>query len=146
MRAGHEVRLIPPNYIKPYLRRQKNDAADAAAIREAVTRPSMRFVPVKSQDQQATLMLHSARELLISQRTALINALRGHFAELGIVAPQGAPLMSGIAILEDEQRSPEAGHRHRCLCEQSDNGEPHDANNSRLRSPQRNYRSHAVRR
>lgn len=88
--AGHDVRLIPPSYIKPYLRRQKNDAADAAAICEAVTRPSMRFVPIKAEDQQATLMLHSARELLISQRTVLINALRGHFAELGIVAPQGA--------------------------------------------------------
>lgn len=94
MDAGHEVRLIPPAYIKPYLRRQKNDAADAAAICEAVTRPSMRFVPVKSRDQQATLMLHRARELLISQRTALINALRGHFAELGIVVPR-APAMSG---------------------------------------------------
>lgn len=107
--AGHEVRLIPPSYIKPYLRRQKNDAADAAAICEAVTRPSMRFVPVKSEGQQATLMLHTARELLISQRTALINALRGHFAELGIVAPQGARnVRQLIAILEDERRSPQA--------------------------------------
>lgn len=107
--AGHEVRLIPPSYIKPYLRRQKNDAADAAAICEAVTRPSMRFVPVKNRDQQATLMLHSARELLISQRTALINALRGHFAELGIVAPQGARnVRQLIAILDDEQHSPQA--------------------------------------
>lgn len=107
--AGHEVRLIPPGYIKPYLRRQKNDAADAAAICEAVTRPSMRFVPVKDRDQQATLMLHSARELLISQRTALINALRGHFAELGIVAPQGARnVLQLIAILDDEQHSPQA--------------------------------------
>ena len=87
---GHDVRLIPPAYVKPYLRRQKNDAADAAAICEAVTRPSMRFVPVKSEEQQATLMLHSARELLVSQRTALINALRGHFAEFGIVVAQGA--------------------------------------------------------
>lgn len=107
--AGHEVRLIPPSYIKPYLRRQKNDAADAAAICEAVTRPSMRFVPVKSRGQQATLMLHSARELLISQRTALINALRGHFAELGIVVPQGARnVRQLIAILDDEQHSPQA--------------------------------------
>lgn len=103
--AGHDVRLIPPSYIKPYLRRQKNDAADAAAICEAVTRPSMRFVPVKSEEQQATLMLHSARELLISQRTALINALRGHFAELGIVAPQGAHnARQLIAILDDDER------------------------------------------
>ena len=103
--AGHDVRLIPPSYIKPYLRRQKNDAADAATICEAVTRPSMRFVPVKSEEQQATLMLHSARELLISQRTALINALRGHFAELGIVAPQGAHnARQLIAILDDDER------------------------------------------
>ncbi len=107
--AGHDVRLIPPGYIKPYLRRQKNDAADAAAICEAVMRPTMRFVPVKSRGQQATLMLHSARELLISQRTALINALRGHFAELGIVAPQGARnVRQLIAILDDEQHSPQA--------------------------------------
>jgi transposase len=106
LQAGHDVRLIPPSYIKPYLRRQKNDAADAAAICEAVTRPSMRFVPVKSRDQQATLMLHSARELLISQRTALINALRAHFAELGIVVPQGARnVRQLIALLEDEQLS-----------------------------------------
>ena len=87
---GHEVRLIPPAYVKPYLRRQKNDAADAAAICEAVTRPSMRFVPAKSEDQQGILMQHRARDLLISQRTALINALRGHFAELGVVVAQGA--------------------------------------------------------
>jgi transposase len=79
MAFGHDVRLIPPAYVKPYLRRQKNDAADAAAICEAVTRPSMRFVPVKSPQQQSTLMLHGARDLLIRQRTALINALRGHF-------------------------------------------------------------------
>ena len=89
MAFGHDVRLIPPAYVKPYLRRQKNDAADAAAICEAVTRPSMRFVPVKSPQQQSTLMLHGARDLLIGQRTALINALRGHFAELGIVVAQG---------------------------------------------------------
>ncbi len=90
MAFGHDVRLIPPAYVKPYLRRQKNDAADVAAICEAVTRPSMRFVPVKSTNQQATLMLHSARDLLVSQRTALINALRGHFGEFGVVAPLGA--------------------------------------------------------
>jgi len=103
MALGHEVRLIPPAYVKPYLRRQKNDAADAAAICEAVTRPSMRFVPVKSEEQQATLMLHSARELLVSQRTALINALRGHFAEFGIVVAQGARnVRLLVAIIHDE--------------------------------------------
>lgn len=97
---GHEVRLIPPAYVKPYLRRQKNDAADATAICEAVTRPSMRFVPVKSEDQQGILMQHRARDLLISQRTALINALRGHFAELGIVVAQGVRQL--LARIDDE--------------------------------------------
>jgi transposase len=90
MAFGHDVRLVPPAYVKPYLRRQKNNAADAAAICEAVMRPSMRFVPVKSSQQQSTLMLHGVRDLLIGQRTALINALRAHFAELGIVVAQGA--------------------------------------------------------
>lgn len=103
MALGHEVRLIPPAYVKPYIRRQKNDAADAAAICEAVTRPSMRFVPVKSEDQQGTLMQHRARDLLISQRTALINALRGHFAELGIVVAQGARnVRQLLARIDDE--------------------------------------------
>ncbi len=85
---GHQVRLIPPAYVKPYVRRQKNDVADAAAICEAVTRPSMRFVPLKTEEQQAALMLHRARSLLMSQRTALICALRGHMAELGLTAPR----------------------------------------------------------
>ncbi len=88
-KLGHDVRLMPPAYVKPYVRRGKNDAADAAAICEAVTRPSMRFVPVKSIAQQAALMAHRGRDLLIRQRTQLINALRGHLAELGLVAAQG---------------------------------------------------------
>ena len=71
---GHDVRLIPPAYVKPYVKRQKNDMADAAAICEAVTRPTMRFVPVKSEEQQSVLMLHRVRELLIRQRTMLVNA------------------------------------------------------------------------
>ena len=96
MELGHEVRLISPAYVKPFVKRHKNDAADAAAICEAVVRPSMRYVSVKSEEQQATLMLHSARELLISQRTALMNALRGHFAELGMVVAQGARNHGGI--------------------------------------------------
>lgn len=103
---GHEVRLIPPAYVKPYVRRQKNDAADAAATCEAVTRPSMRFVPIKNEDQQAALMLHRARSLLTSQRTAMICALRGHMAELGLVAPRAVrnlrPLLDVLADDEDD--------------------------------------------
>ena len=87
---GHQVRLMPPSYVKAYVRRQKNDAADAEAICEAVTRPTMRFVPIKSADRQGVLVLHRARELLVRQRTMLINAIRGHCAEFGIIAPQGA--------------------------------------------------------
>lgn len=87
---GHQVRLMPPSYVKAYLRRQKNDAADAEAICEAVTRPTMRFVPVKSAERQGVLVLHRTRELLVRQRTMLINAIRGHCAEFGIIAPQGA--------------------------------------------------------
>lgn len=87
---GHDVRLMPPSYVKAYLRRQKNDAADAAAICEAVTRPTMRFVPVKSAERQGVLVLHRTRELLVRQRTMLINAIRGHCAEFGMIAPQGA--------------------------------------------------------
>jgi transposase len=89
-RLGHEVRLMPPSYVKAYLRRQKNDAADAEAICEAVMRPSMRFVPVKSAERQGVLVLHRTRELLVRQRTMLINAIRGHCAEFGMIAPQGA--------------------------------------------------------
>ena len=86
---GHEVRLIPPAYVKPYVKRQKNDAADAEAICEAVSRPSMRFVPVKSPEQQSVLMLHRARDLLMRQRTMLLNAIRAHLAEFGVVVAQG---------------------------------------------------------
>src|SRR5215471_877556 len=86
---GHEVKLMPPAYVKAYVKRNKNDAADAEAICEAVTRPSMRFVPVKDAEQQSVLMLHRARSLLVRQRTMLVNALRAHLAELGLVAPQG---------------------------------------------------------
>jgi transposase len=86
---GHEVKLISPAYVKPYVKRNKNDSADAEAICEAVGRPSMRFVPVKSADQQSVLMLHKARDLLVRQRTMLVNALRGHLAEYGIVTAQG---------------------------------------------------------
>jgi transposase len=85
----HTVKLMPPSYVKAYLKRGKNDANDAAAICEAVTRPSMRFVPIKTKEQQAALMLHRARQLLVRQRTMSSNALRGHLAELGIVSAKG---------------------------------------------------------
>jgi transposase len=86
---GHTVRLMPPAYVKPYVKRQKNDAADAEAICEAVTRANMRFVATKTPEQQSCLMLHRTRHLFIRQQTAVINAIRAHLAELGIVAPVG---------------------------------------------------------
>jgi transposase len=88
-KLGHDVRLLPASYVKAYVKRGKNDAADAAAICEAVTRPSMHFVPIKSSEQQSALMLHRTRDLLIRQRTQLINAMRAHLAELGLVARKG---------------------------------------------------------
>lgn len=105
-KLGHEVRLIPPAYVKPFVKRQKNDAADAEAICEAATRPTMRFVPVKSEETQGAAMVFRIRELLIRQRTQAINALRGHLSEFGLIAPQGAantPKL--IAMVED----PESG-------------------------------------
>jgi transposase len=86
---GHTVRLMPPAYVKPYVKRQKNDAADAEAICEAVRRPTLRFVETKTPEQQSCLMLHRTRHLLIRQQTAVINAIRAHLAEFGIVAPVG---------------------------------------------------------
>ncbi len=93
---GHDVRLMPPSYVKAYVRRQKNDAADAEAICEAVRRPTMRFVPVKGAEQQGVLVLHRSRELLVRQRTMLINAIRGHCAEFGIIVAQGARRASDL--------------------------------------------------
>jgi transposase len=86
---GHTVRLMPPAYVKPYVKRHKNDATDAEAICEAVTRPNMRFVPTKTEEQQSCLMLHRTRHLFIRQQTSVINAIRAHLAEFGIVAPVG---------------------------------------------------------
>ena len=107
---GHEVRLMPARYVKAYVKRSKNDAADAEAICEAVTRPSMRFVGVKSAEQQSVLMLHRSRELLVKQRTMLVNAIRAHMAEFGIVARVGLPqvkeLLAVIADPEDERIPP----------------------------------------
>lgn len=89
MALGHEVRLMPPQYVKPYVKRSKNDASDAEAICEAVTRPTMRFVGVKSSEQQSVLVLHRTRLVLTRQRTQIGNAIRAHLAEFGIVAPVG---------------------------------------------------------
>lgn len=105
-KLGHEVRLIAPAYVKPFVKRQKNDAADAEAICEAVMRPTMRFVPVKSEETQGAAMVFRIRELLIRQRTQAINALRGHLGEFGQIVPQGAANAARlIAIVED----PESG-------------------------------------
>ncbi|WP_245307700.1 IS110 family transposase [Rhizobium altiplani] len=93
---GHDVRLIPPQYVKPYVKRNKTDAADAEAICEAATRPNMRFVPIKTRDQQAVLALHRSRSLLVRQRTASINAVRGLVGEFGLIAAKGRYRMSEL--------------------------------------------------
>jgi transposase len=109
---GHTVKLMPPGYVKAYLKRSKNDANDAAAICEAVTRPSMRFVPIKSEQQQSGLMLHRTRQLLVRQRTMLSNAIRGHMAELGIISAKGrngmAELLQIIGDVSDDRIPPVA--------------------------------------
>ncbi|MBS0565359.1 MAG: IS110 family transposase [Proteobacteria bacterium] len=94
---GHDVRLIPPAHVKPYVKRQKNDTADAEAICEAVSRPNMRFVPAKTLEQQSVLVLHRARGLLMRQRTMILNAIRAHLAEFGIIAAQGPHKIVALA-------------------------------------------------
>src|ERR1700761_4138105 len=105
---GHEVRLMPPAYVKPYVKRGKTDAADAAAICEAVRRPTMRFVAVKTPEQQAVLMLHKTRDLLVRQRTGLINALRAHLAEFGIISSKGPGGVTALmeVLHEAQERLP----------------------------------------
>lgn len=107
---GFEVRLVPPTYVKPFVKRHKNDAADAEAVCEASSRPGMRFVAVKSADQQAEAMLFRTRDLLTRQRTQTVNALRGHLAEHGVVAPQGIANVARLAEAVDDPDSslPEA--------------------------------------
>src|SRR5271157_3697247 len=103
-KLGHQVRLMPAKDVKAYVKRNKNDAADAEAICEAVRRPTMRFVPVKSAEQQSRLMLHRTRDLLMRQRTQLVNALRAHLAELGIVSAQGREgIKELLKIIASEQ-------------------------------------------
>jgi transposase len=107
---GHMVRLMPPAYVKPYVKRQKNDAADAEAICEAVTRANMRFVETKTPEQQSCLMLHRTRHLFIRQQTAVINAIRAHLAEFGIVAPvgrNGVAELLGVVADPSDKRVPE---------------------------------------
>src|SRR5215471_10143455 len=101
---GHEVRLMPAQYVKPYVKRGKNDAADAEAICEAVMRPTMRFVPVKTPEQQSVMMLHRVRLMLNRQRTQLSNAIRAHLSEFGIVAPIGRRGIDQLlALVADEE-------------------------------------------
>jgi len=105
-RLGHDVRLTPPIYVKPFVKRQKNDAADAEASAEAASRPTMRFVALKTEEQQAPAMVFRARDLLVRQRTQLINALRGHLAEYGVVAAQG---IAHVRRLQEAIDDPRAG-------------------------------------
>src|SRR5437660_3797583 len=107
--VGHTVVLMPPAYVRQYVKRQKNDAADAEAICEAVTRANMRFVPTKTPEQQSCLMLHRTRHLFIRQQTAVINAIRAHLAEFGIVAPVGRKGVEELlkVVADGDQRVPE---------------------------------------
>lgn len=108
---GHEVRLIPPAYVKPFVKRQKNDANDAEAICEAVQRPNMRFVAIKREEQQAAGLVFRTRDLLVRQRTQLINSIRGHLAEYGWVAGKGTASMS---LVEDLLRGKSASSLPAC--------------------------------
>ena len=108
---GHTVRLMPPAYVKPYVKRHKNDAVDAEAICEAVTRANMRFVATKTPEQQSCLTLHRTRHLFIRQQTSVINAIRAHLAEFGIVAPvgrHGVEQLLGIAARGERYKEPAA--------------------------------------
>ncbi|RVC64410.1 IS110 family transposase [Mesorhizobium sp.] len=113
---GHDVRLLPSQYVKPYLKRQKNDAADAEAICEAVTRPTMRFVPVKTPEQQSAMMLHRVRLMLNRQRTQISNALRAHLSEFGVVAPIGRNgIEQLLVVINDENDARITADARLCL-------------------------------
>jgi transposase len=109
---GHDLRLVTPIYVKPFVRRQKNDAADAEAIAEAASRPTRRFMELKTEEQQARSMIFRTRDLLVRQRTQLVNALRGHLAEHGIVAAHG---LTKVKVLATELR--DTGSLHPLVCE-----------------------------
>jgi transposase len=110
------VKLMPPAYVKPYVKRQKNDAADAEAICEAVTRPTMRFVPVKTTEQQGVMVLHRTRELLMRHRVRLSNAIRGHMAEYGLVAPVGRNGLQKLTeVIDDETDARVPAEARLCL-------------------------------
>lgn len=116
MAFGHEVRLMPPQYVKPYVKRSKNDASDAEAICEAVTRPTMRFVGVKSTEQQSVLVLHRTRLVLNRQRTQIGNAIRAHLAEFGIVAPVGRIGLDRLfAVIADQSDKRVPASARACL-------------------------------
>lgn len=104
---GHQVKLMPAAYVKPYVKRGKNDEVDAEAICEAVTRPTMRFVPIKSAEQQSILMLHRTRDLFVRQRTMLVNSLRGQPAEFGLIAPKGVWRVPELEVLAQDGELPE---------------------------------------
>jgi transposase len=114
-KLGHKVQLIAPAYVRPFVKRQKNDAADAEAICEAAQRPSMRFVPVKSEAQQSSAMVFRGRDLLVRQRTQISNALRGHMAEYGWVAPKGLAHLEKLAALIANPSAVPEGVRSVCI-------------------------------
>jgi hypothetical protein len=141
---GHEVKLMPPASVKPYVKRGKNDAADAEAICEAVLRPTMRFVPVKSAEQQANAMIYKVRELLVRQRTNLINALRSHLSEMGIIAAKGTGKLDDlIAIVRDQNDGRLPSPARQALEELAGQIEALDAGSIRCRkrSPLRSVRT-----
>lgn len=118
-RLGHDVRLMQPSYVKGYVKRGKTDAADAEAICEAVSRPSMRFVPVKSEETQAILMTHKAREFLVRQQTQVVNAIRAHLGEFGVVVPKGIHNAERLINACDAQDLPDnARHALNLLADQ----------------------------
>jgi len=107
-KLGHEARLMPPAYVKPYVKRGKTDAVDAEAICEAVSRPSMRFVPVKSEETQGQLVTHKAREFLVRQQTQIVNAIRAHLGEFGVVIPKGIQNVGRLIEACDNANMPAA--------------------------------------